>query len=36
VNCSTRETVFSTTLAEQNAANAQLGAWLKANPGGCN
>ena len=36
VNCSTHETVFSTTLAEQNTANAQLGAWLKANPGGCN
>jgi UPF0755 protein len=35
VNCSTGETVFSDTLAEQNAANAQLGAWEKANPGGC-
>lgn len=36
VNCSTGETVFSNTIAQQNAANAQLGQWLKANPGGCN
>lgn len=36
VNCSTGETAFSDTLAQQNAANAQLGQWLKANPGGCN
>ena len=35
VNCSTGETAFSDTLAQQNAANAQLGAWLKAHPGGC-
>ncbi len=35
VNCKTGETVFSDTIAEQNAANAQLGQWLKANPGGC-
>jgi UPF0755 protein len=36
VNCSTGETTFSTTFAEHQAAIAQLGAWLKANPGGCN
>jgi UPF0755 protein len=36
VNCSTRETAFSTTFAEHQAAVAQLGAWLKQNPGGCN
>lgn len=36
VNCSTRETAFSVTFAQQQAATAQLGAWLKANPGGCN
>jgi UPF0755 protein len=36
VNCSTGETAFSTTFAQHQAANAQLGAWLKANPGGCN
>jgi len=36
VNCSTGETAFSDTLAQHNAANAQLGKWLKANPGGCN
>ncbi len=35
VNCSTGETAFSDTLAQQNAANAQLGAWLKQHPGGC-
>jgi UPF0755 protein len=35
VNCSTGETAFSDTFAQQQAANAQLGAWLKANPGGC-
>lgn len=35
VDCSTGETVFSDTLAQQNAANAQLGAWLKQHPGGC-
>lgn len=35
VNCSTGQTVFSTTLAEQNTANAQLSAWIKAHPGGC-
>lgn len=35
VNCSTGETVFSDTIAQQNAANAQLGQWLKQNPGGC-
>lgn len=35
VNCSTGETAFSDTFAEHQAANAQLGAWLKANPGGC-
>jgi UPF0755 protein len=35
VNCKTGETVFSDTIAQQNAANAQLGQWLKANPGGC-
>lgn len=35
VNCSTGETAFSNTIAQQNAANAQLGQWLKANPGGC-
>ncbi len=36
VNCSTGETAFSDTFAQHQAANAQLGAWLKANPGGCN
>jgi UPF0755 protein len=36
VNCTTGETAFSTTFAEHQKANAQLGAWLKANPGGCN
>jgi len=36
VNCATGETAFSDTLAQHNAANAQLGQWLKANPGGCN
>ncbi len=36
VNCKTGETAFSDTLAQQSAANAQLGQWLKANPGGCN
>ncbi len=36
VNCKTGETAFSDTIAQQNAANAQLGQWLKANPGGCN
>ena len=35
VNCSTGETAFSDTFAQQQAATAQLGAWLKANPGGC-
>ncbi len=35
VNCKTGETAFSDTLAQQNAANAQLGQWLKENPGGC-
>jgi len=35
VNCSTGETAFSDTFAQHQAANAQLGAWLKANPGGC-
>jgi len=35
VNCSTGETVFSDTFAQHQAANAQLGVWLKANPGGC-
>jgi UPF0755 protein len=35
VNCKTGETAFSDTIAQQNAANAQLGQWLKANPGGC-
>jgi UPF0755 protein len=35
VNCSTGETAFSDTFTQQQAANAQLGAWLKANPGGC-
>jgi UPF0755 protein len=35
VNCSTGETAFSDTFAKQQAATAQLGAWLKANPGGC-
>lgn len=35
VNCSTGETAFSTTFAEQKTAISQLGAWLKANPGGC-
>lgn len=35
VNCSTGQTAFSDTFAEHQAANAQLGAWLKANPGGC-
>ena len=36
VNCSTGETAFSQTYAQQQAANQQLGAWMKANPGGCN
>ncbi len=36
VNCSTGETVFSDTFAQHQAAIAKLGAWLKANPGGCN
>lgn len=36
VNCSTGETAFSDTFAQQQAATAQLAAWLKANPGGCN
>ena len=36
VNCSTRETAFSDTFAQQQAATAKLGAWLKENPGGCN
>lgn len=36
VNCSTGETTFSDTFVQHQAANAQLGAWLKANPGGCN
>lgn len=36
VNCSTGETAFSTTFAQHQAAVAQLGTWLKANPGGCN
>ena len=35
VNCSTGETAFSDTFAQQQAATAQLGVWLKANPGGC-
>ncbi len=35
VNCATKETAFSNTFAEHQAANAQLGAWAKANPGGC-
>ena len=35
VNCSTGETAFSDTFAQHQPANAQLGAWLKANPGGC-
>jgi UPF0755 protein len=35
VNCSTGETAFSDTFAQHQAANTQLGAWLKANPGGC-
>ena len=35
VNCSTGETAFSDTFAQHQTANAQLGAWLKANPGGC-
>ena len=35
VNCSTGETAFSDTFAQHQAAIAQLGAWLKANPGGC-
>ena len=35
VNCSTGETAFSDTFVQHQAANAQLGAWLKANPGGC-
>ncbi|MDQ1597997.1 MAG: hypothetical protein QOI70_1421 [Microbacteriaceae bacterium] len=36
VNCSTGQTAFSDTFAQQQAATAQLAAWLKANPGGCN
>jgi UPF0755 protein len=36
VNCSTGETAFSATFAQHQAAISQLGAWLKANPGGCN
>lgn len=36
VNCSTGETAFSDTFAQHEAAIAQLDAWLKANPGGCN
>lgn len=36
VNCSTGETAFSDTYAQHEAANAQLGAWVKAHPGGCN
>ncbi|MES2094708.1 MAG: endolytic transglycosylase MltG [Actinomycetota bacterium] len=35
VNCSTGETAFSDTFAQQQAATAKLDAWLKANPGGC-
>lgn len=36
VNCATGETAFSDTLAQQQAANKQLGEWQKQNPGGCN
>ena len=36
VNCATAETAFSATSAAHEAAVAQLGAWLKKNPGGCN
>ncbi len=35
VNCSTGETAFSDTQAQQNAASQQLIQWLKSHPGGC-